>query len=143
MKKALAILLLILGGAVGIALLTLLTVFIFFIAALMLPVGGEWALYLVTAGFLLLAGYPINHLRDIFKKKYNVCAPVFLTCLCAPSVIASVILRVTYSPVPTEPPSVDTTAVRLTFWLYAAAVFTVGVILRAIYAAIMKRRKKL
>lgn len=143
MKKFIAIILLILGGAAGIALLTLLTAFVFIIAAMMLPVGGEWALYTITAGFVLLAGYPMNQLRELYKSKYNICAPVFLACLCAPSVIASVIVRVTYSPVETEPPSVDRIALMLTFWVFVAAVFTVGVVWRAIYAAIKKRRNKI
>lgn len=142
MKKFIAIILLILGGAAGIALLTLLTAFVYIIAAMMLPVGGEWALYTITTGFILLAGYPMNHLREMYKKTYSVCAPVFLACLCAPSVIASVIVRVTYSPVETEPPSVDRIALMLTFWVFAAAVFTVGVVWRAIYAAIRKWRNR-
>lgn len=143
MKKFIAIIFLILGGAAGITLLTLLTAFVFMIAAMMLPVGGEWALYTITAGFVLLAGYPVNHLRELYKKQYNICAPVFLVCLCAPSVIASVIVRVTYSPVETEPSSADIVGVRLMFWVIVAAVFTVGVVWRAIYAAIRKRRNKL
>lgn len=142
MKKTIAIILLILGGAAGIALLTLLTMLVYVIAAMMIPVGGEWALYTITACFVLLTGYPVNHLREFYKKKYGVCAPVFLACLCAPSVIASVIVRATYSPVETEPPSADTAALRLTFWVLVAAVFTVGVVWRAIYAAIVKRRDR-
>lgn len=133
MKKPLAIILLIIGGAGAIALLALLTIFLFVIAALMIPAGGEWALYTILAGFLLLAGYPVNHLREFFKKNYNVPAPVFLACLCAPSVIVSVILRLTCP---------DNFDIWLASWVFSAGVFTFGVVWRAIFAAIMERIKK-
>lgn len=137
MKKSLAILLLILGGAAGIAFITALTGIVCIIAALMIPVGGEWALYAILAGFVLLTGYPVNSLRELFKKKYNVSAPVFLICMCTPSVIAAVTVLVTHP----ELPSVGLIAVRPIF-VFTTAVFTVGVVWRAIYAAIRERIKK-
>lgn len=142
MKKSLAILLLIFGGAAGIALITLLTGIVCIIAAMMIPVGGEWALYVVLVGFVLLMGYPVNRLRELFKKQYDVFALVFLTCLCAPSVIASVIVLLTGTENPIELPGIlGLIDVEKTF-VFTTAVFTVGVVWRAIYAAIIEKRKK-
>lgn len=142
MKKPLAILVLIVGGAAGITLAALLGYMFFIVAALMLPTGAEWILYTVLVIFIYLIGYPTKHLGTLYKKKYSVGTPAFLVCFCAPSVIASVLVGLTYKPAPDAVLGVDTAEFRVMFWLFAVLAFSLGVILRETITAVSAKRKK-
>lgn len=142
MKKTLAILVLIVGGAAGTTLTALLGYMFFVVVALMLPAGTEWALYSTLVIFIYLIGYPTKHLGTFYKNKYSVGTPVFLVCLCAPSVIASVLVVLTHRSAPDAVPGIDTAEFRVMFWLFVVLAFSLGVILRETITAISAKRKK-
>lgn len=142
MKKPLAIILLILGGAVAITLIAFATAITFVVMALFIPAEGAWILYTLMAMLLFLISYSFKFPRDFFKNKYNVNAPVFIICVCAPSLIAAEISNLMYTPSISEGSTVDSTAVRLIFWLIITGVFTFWMIVHATVAAIGKHRMK-
>lgn len=131
MKKPIAILLLILGGAAASALVAFMTIVLFVMLALMLPVGKEWVLYTLLVLFVFALSYLAKHPRNYYRKQYKVNAPVFITCVSAPSLIAAAAVYFTYVPVPAEESGVDPVQVYLLIWLLSAAVFTLGLIGRA------------
>lgn len=88
MKKPLAVLLLILGGAVTVTLADIITAFGFFMLVMLIP-SGIWLVYTILAMFLFYASYPLMYIRENIKTKYNINAVVFVVCFCAPSLIAS------------------------------------------------------
>ena len=142
MKKALAILLLILGGAVTITLVDLATAVFFIMMGLIIPAEGGWALYTMAVMFLFLVNYPFKFLREYCKKKYKINAVVFIICFCAPSLIAAEAANLLY-----EPPAVDTSKyissdVVLIFWLIITAVFTFWMIVQSCVIAYKVHRDK-
>ena len=138
MKKALAIVLLIFGGAVTVSFITALTMIFFFIIALILPVGGDWALYAMIVIFLFLASYSFKYPREYIKKKYNINSAVFVVCICAPSLIAAEAANLLYSP----PDTGTNFTARLALWLGITGVFTFWMIVHACTAAYKKHRDK-
>lgn len=139
MKKPLAILLLILGGVVAMALVIFLTWFVFFMLAMLIPVGGDWVLYTLTAMFLFYASYPLLFLREFFKNKYNINAAVFTACFCVPSLIVTGILCLTYT---LEIPGFISGKAVVLSWFVIPAVFTFWAIVHACIAAYKKYRDK-
>ena len=116
-------------------LVTLLTMVLFFMIALILPAQGGWALYTLTAMFLLFASYPFGYFRNIFRTKYNVKAPVFIICFCAPSLIASAVVNLIYDPELIGNLGVFSTEALLRFWLIITAVTTLWTAVHAGAAA--------
>lgn len=136
MKKTPALLLLTIGGAAGITLLTLFMMFVSFIAAIMIPADGEWALYMVLSIFLFLTSYPFKYLYVFFKEKHRVGVLVFTACLCAPSVIASTAINLMYAPAEQSSLSL----LRLALWMFVTIVFTVTLLIHlAVYELKLKR----
>lgn len=131
MKKPIAILLLILGGAAAGALVAFMTVVLFVMLALMLPVGKEWVLYTVLVLFVYALSYLAKHPRKHFKRQYKVNAPVFIACVSVPSLILSAVLYFTYVPVPLEETDGDPIQLYLLISLISVAVFTLSLIIRA------------
>lgn len=142
MKKPLAIVLLILGGAVTLSFIVLLTAILFFIIALILPVGGEWALYAIITVFLFLASYAFKYPREYFKKKFNLNPVVLIVCICAPSLIAAVTVNIMYTPGMIDNVGFFTGEAAIRFWLIITAVFTFWMIVHAGVAAFKKYRMK-
>ena len=141
MKKPLAILLLILGGAATITIIALVTGIVFLIFAMMIPASGGWVLYTAAAMFLFLASYPLYFLRDFFRQKYKVNAAVFIICFCAPSLIAAELANLLYTPT-VEDTSVIPISTRIIFWLVIAAVFTFWTIVHTCVEAYRIHRNK-
>lgn len=139
MKKPWAIVLLILGGAAITTIISLATGLVFIAMSIMIPVEGALVLYILLAMFLFLVSYPFVYLRDFFKKKYNVNAPVFTICVCAPSLIAAEIVTLVYIAEPSENSSL---ALPLIFWLGTTAVFTFWMIVHACIAAARRQWMK-
>lgn len=139
MNKLWAIVLLILGSAVITTIISLVSGLIFIVMALMIPVEGAVVLYILMAMFLFLASYPSMYPRNFFKKKYNVNAPVFTLCVCAPSLIAAEIVNLVYI---YEPSVKASLAFPLILWLSTVGVFTVWMIVHATVAAMAKHRTK-
>lgn len=121
MKKTPALLLLTLGGAAGMTLLTLFMMFVSLIAALVLPANGEWALYTALGIFIFLTAYPFKYLYISFKKKYNIGIAVFITCLCLPSAAASIAVNQMYAP----PEQSVLSILRLALWMFVTVIFTI------------------
>lgn len=140
MKKPLAMLVLVVGGAAGIALIAALSYILFLIASLMLPTGAEWALYAILVMFIYLASYPTKHLSEFYKKRYGVGTPVYLLCFCAPAVTAAVIICLACKPAPAE--SVDSANFILRFGLFAVLAFSLATIFRETITAVSEKRKK-
>lgn len=135
MKKAPALLLLILGGAAGITLLTLFMMFVSLIAAIVLPASGEWALYMVLGIFTFLTAYPFKYLYINFKKKYNVGMAVFITCFCLPSAAASIAVNLMYTP----PEQSSLSILRLALWMFVTVVFTIILLILVLIYEIKRR----
>lgn len=141
MKKPVAILILILVGILIIALSTLFVGVAFLGMALMIPEGGEWAIYSILAFFLLLVSYPVHGLRGFFKEKYNVKAPVFLICFCLPSLIAAETANLMYKSVPSGDAS-DILYTVLILWLITAGVITAWLVIGTFVSSLRKRVMK-
>lgn len=131
MKKTIAILLLILGGAVSVTLVAFMTIVLFVMLAMIISVGNEWLLYALLAVFVFSVSYLARHPRKLYKKKYKVNTAVFIACTCAPSVIAAAVVYFTYTPAPSEKPEIDVVQLGLLLWLITAAAFTLSMIIRA------------
>lgn len=143
MKKPLAILLLILGSVLITAFTTLFTAVMFIVMAMMIPAGGAWALYSILAFFLLLVSHPINtYLREFFKRKYNVKAPVFVACFCLPTLIAAELANLKYMSLPPEHSTDELAALGLIAWLMVSGVLTVWLVLGTFFASVNARRMK-
>lgn len=140
MKKPLAILVLMVGGAVGITLVAVLSFIVFLIASLMLPTGAEWGLYAILVMFVYLASYPTKYLSAFYKERYSVGTPVYLICFCAPAVIASVGIFLACRPAPAA--SIDSSDFILRFGLFAVLASSLGIILRETVTAVSAKRKK-
>lgn len=140
MKKPLAILVLIVGGAVGITLVAVLSYILFLIASLILPTGAEWALYAILVMFVYLASYPTKYLSAFYKERYSVGTPVYLVCFCAPAMIASVSICLACRPATAA--SVDSADFILMFGLFAVLASSLGIIIRETITAVSVKRKK-
>ena len=141
MKKPLAITLLTVGGAAVLTLIAFLAVVVFVVLSMFIKEGGEWALYTLAAMFVFALSYLGNHPRNFFKKKYNVNAVVFTLCVCAPSVIASLLVYLLHTPNPTGENGTDPVQIWLLFWVLSTGIFTVGMIIRAAWGALMDKAK--
>lgn len=136
MKKAPALLLLTLGGAAGMTLLTLFMMFVSLIATIMLPANGEWALYMVLGIFTFLIAYPFRYLYVSFKKKYNAGMIVFITCFCIPSTAASIAVNLIYAPAEQTSLSI----LRIALWLFVTVIFTITLSIHILtYELLLKR----
>lgn len=131
MKKPLAILLLILGGAVAITVISLVTGIAFLILSLFIPAGGEWAFYMIGAMFLFLVCYPFKFLRAYFKRKYNVSAAMFIVYSCVPSLIAAAIVNLLNEHKVPDPSEGISSEVMFFFWLIISAVIAFWMIVHA------------
>lgn len=132
MKKPIAILVLVLGGAASAALVAFMTMVVFVVLSMFISEGGEWALYAIVALFVYALSYLARHPRIYYKKKYNIGDAVFIACTCAPMLIAAAAVYFTHTPVISEETGVDVMQVRLLFWLIASAAFTLSLIIRAV-----------
>lgn len=124
MKKAPAVLLLIVGGAVGLTLITLMMMIAALIAAIMIPADKEWMLYVLLGLFVFLISYPFRYLYITFKKKYKVPLIVFAACLCLPSAAASIAVNLLY-----EPAEQSSLTLLLALWLFVTGVFTITLLI--------------
>lgn len=136
MKKPVAILLLLIAGAASSALVALLTVVVIVSLAAFIPVGGDWALYTISALFIFAVTYLSNNPRKYYRRQYNINAAVFTACVCAPSLIAAVVFFLAHSPAPNEESGVDAVQVRLLYLLITSAVFSLSLVIRAVTDAI-------
>ena len=142
MKKPLAIALLIIVGTAAVTLIAFLAVVVFVVLSMFISEGGEWALYTLATLFVFALSYLAKHPRNFFGKKYNVNAAVFTACVCAPSLIASLLAYFLHVPNPTGENGTDPVQIWLLFWLLSTSVFTFGMIVRAAWGALMEKRKK-
>ena len=123
-------------------LVTLLTGLVFLILAIVIPANGAWALYSILAFFLLLVSYPVNsYLREFFKTKYKVKTPVFLVCVCVPSLIAAEIANLAYISSPPNGEAANFITIGLIAWLIVSGVLTFWLVIGAFIASIKARRK--
>lgn len=136
MKKPVAILLLLIAGAASAALVVFLTMIVFVSLAIIIPVGGEWALYTISALFIFAVTYLSNHPRKYYRRQYNINAAVFTACVCAPSLIAAAVFFLAHTPAPSEESGVDAVQVRLLYLLITMAVFSLSLVIRAVTDAI-------
>lgn len=132
MKKPVAILLLLVGGAASVALVAFMTMVVFVVLSMFISAGGEWALYAIVALFVYALSYLARHPRAYFKKKHNIGDAAFIALSCAPMLIAAAVVYFTHTPVISEESGVDVMQVRLLFWLISSAAFTLSLIIRAI-----------
>ena len=137
MKKPLAMILLVLGGAAATVVVALVTGVIFIILASMIPAEGGWVLYTAAAMFLFLSSYPFRFLREFYKREHNVNAAVFTVCFCAPSLIAAGAVNIFCTP---GEIGVFSGEAVIRFWLIITAVFTFWMIVHACIEAYMKHR---
>lgn len=142
MKKALAILLLIVGGAAFIALIAWLTTWAFIILSVLVPENGAWVLITLAVMFLFIVSYPFGFLRENLKKKFRINPAVFVVCFCAPSLIAGVAANLLYTPVVNDGTKYIPVGVWLIFWLIITAVFTFWMIVHACVAEYKIHRDK-
>ena len=142
MKKPLAMILLVLGGAAATVVVALVTGVIFIILASLIPESGGWALYTVAAMFLFLIAYAFGFLREHYRKTHNVNAAVFTVCFCAPALIAAGVVNLIYTPELIGDLGVFSTEALLRFWLIITAVFTLWMIVHAGIAAYKRHMDK-
>lgn len=131
-KKPVAILALILGGAVAVAMVAYMTMVVFITLSMFFKVGYEWALYTITALFVYAMSYLGRHPRAFYKKTHNIGSAAFIALACVPSLIAAVLLYLLHTPQIVEETGTDVMGVRLLFGLVASAAFTLSLIIRAV-----------
>lgn len=132
MKKPVAIIALMLGGAASVALVAFMTMIVFVMLSMFISVGGEWGLYAISALFVYAVSYLGRHPRAYFKKKHNIGDAAFIALACVPELIASAVVYFVHTPVISEETGEDIMQVRLLFWLVASAAFTLSLIIRAV-----------
>lgn len=141
MKKPVAILVLIFGGAVIMAVAVVLTLMFFLMLASIIPEEGSWAVYVVTVMFLMAASYPTGFIREYYKLYHNINSPVFTVLFCAPTCIAAGASYLLYSPTENEA-SGASVKTALLVWLVITAVFTFWMIVHACVDAYKRYRDK-
>ncbi|MDE6733071.1 MAG: hypothetical protein K2J77_09380 [Oscillospiraceae bacterium] len=135
-KKPVAILALIGGGAVAVAMVAFMAIVVFITLSMFFKQGFEWALYVVTALFVYAMSYLGRHPRAFYKKTHNIGSAAFIALACVPSLIAAVLLYFFHTPEIAEETGTDVMGVRLLFGLAASAAFTLSLIIRAVTDAI-------
>ena len=141
MKRPVAILVLIIGGAAIISVTAAVTMIFFLVIASMIPTEGGWVLYTAAAMFLMLASYPMTYMREYYRKRQKINSPVFTVCFCAPSLIAAETANLLYKPPQTDSSFIPISTV-LIFWLAITAVFTFWMIFHACVEAYKKHKDK-
>lgn len=114
------------------ALVAFMAMIVFVTISMFIRVGGEWALYTITALFVYALSYLGRHPRAYFKKKYNIGDAAFIALACVPELIASTVFLFLHTPEISEETGEDMMKVRILFWLIASAVFTLSLIIRAV-----------
>lgn len=114
------------------ALVAFMSMIVFVTIAMFIRVGGEWALYTITALFVYAVSYLGRHPRAYFKKKHNIGDAAFIALACAPELVALTVVYFVHTPVISEETGEDMMKVQLLFWLIASATFTLSLIIRAI-----------
>lgn len=132
MKKPVAIILLLVAGAASTALVAFMTIIVFVMLAMFISVGGEWALYTISALFVYAVSYLGRHPRAYFKTKYNIGDAAFIALACVPELIASAVFYFVHTPVISEETGTDILQFWLLFWLIASAAFTLSLVIRVV-----------